>query len=390
MNRVVITGVGLTCSLAEDYSKLGPALRRCEHTLKPVTLFETKAKHPVGEVKDCINTKSYFRTGNLAFQAIEEALGSGDMFSDVPSLRRSLAFSTCTIGMLELENAFLCQNKQADTLSYYNAFSVGEFANNLAEYFDIKGDVTSFSTACSSSLNAIAYGEYLIREGGSDLVIAGGVDSLCRLVYYGFQSLKVMGEFPCTPFDKNRMGMNIGEGAGFLILESFENAMKKKRRIYGEILGSGMSADAYHMTAPNPQGEGAKSAMEKALKNAKLSPDDIGYISAHGTGTMQNDPAESAAIKSVFGKNVSNMYVSSMKSYLGHTLGASGSIAVLSALKTFEDHFIPPTLGLKEVDETCDIHHTPAGGLEMSVKNILINAFAFGGNNTSLILGNII
>jgi 3-oxoacyl-[acyl-carrier-protein] synthase II len=240
-----------------------------------------------------------------------------------------------------------------------------------------------FSTSCSSSSNAIACAFHAIRQKKCKTMIAGGVDALCRLTYYGFQSLKIMSKEKCSPFSINRKGMNLGEGSAVLILESLEHAKKRNAKIFAELAGVGMTSDAYHMSAPEPMGKGAYQAMKIALDHACVIPQKIDYISAHGTGTLQNDEAETIGIQNLF--HPYSPWVSSIKSYLGHTLGASGAVACVCAIHSLETEFLPPTLRLEEMDPKCNLHHIPQGGIRQNINTVLVNSFGFGGNNTSLV-----
>lgn len=389
MDRVVVTGIGMLCAIAHNYCSLEPALRLRQHRIGPVTVFPTTRPHPVAEIKDkdidCATTTP-FRTSKLAECAVTEALCDADCLRQMAPEDIGVSFSSCTIGMPEMESVWLDMRRgQKHNFSFQRSLSAGIFVESIAEKNGIRGPMISFSTSCSSSANALGYALAAIRQGKCRAMVAGGADALCRLTYYGFQSLKIMSQFPCTPFDIGRQGMNIGEGSGILILESLTSARQRNAKIYGEFLGIGMSADAHHMSTPDPKGKGAYKAMRRALVAAKLQAHDIDYISAHGTGTVLNDLAESAALRLLFADHLDRVPVSSVKSYFGHTMGTAGVLATICALNSFATSFIPPTLGLKEPDAKCNLYHPPARGLNAKVTTALINTFAFGGNNTSLI-----
>lgn len=382
MNRVVITGMGSINAIAPNFPMLLSALRKCKHNIKHFPTFATTQSCPVAKV-EIDNNESKLRTFHLADIACREALANNSI-----SRKASLVFSSSTIGMPELEENFLqLKQDQSPEFDYTNALSVGEFARKLAAKYNINGNVSSFSTACSSSANAIGYAFLQVQHGITDMALAGGADALCRLTYYGFQSLKVMSPIPCTPFDIKRQGMNLGEGAGFIVLESLQSAKERQAKIYGEILGVGMSADSHHMSAPDPEGYGAFLAMSRALDHAKIAKEKIAYISAHGTGTAMNDRTESIAIHKVFQEHTMNIYVNSLKSYFGHTLGAAGALAIICTLCSINHSYIPPTLGLENCDPLCNIRVVPSSGVEVEVPYAVVNAFAFGGNNTSLVIG---
>lgn len=403
--RVVVTGVGIISCIGNSYPEVQESLHACRDGLGPVTLFSTTASHPVGEVRapgqapekkkkfctHCLHgEKFFFRTHRLADYAIREALASSAVPENFSPHHIGISLGTCTSGMLEMEEAVLLLRK-GDKLDIRlsRALSMGVLVEDIAEditaRYDITGPKMLFSTACSSSANAIACAFEAIRHQECTVMIAGGVDALCRLTYHGFQGLKVMAETKCTPFASGRQGMNLGEGSGILILESLESAQQRGAKIYAELLGVGMSADAYHMSAPDPTGKGALKAMQAALACASIKPEEIDYISAHGTGTLQNDEMETAAIRQLFATSSSQPWVSSLKSYVGHTLGASGALAAICAIDSLQTEFIPPTLRLAEVDPKCNLRHPPQNGVRQRIGTVLVNAFGFGGNNASLV-----
>jgi 3-oxoacyl-[acyl-carrier-protein] synthase II len=210
---------------------------------------------------------------------------------------------------------------------------------------------------------------------------------LCRITYASFNALQAVDPDYCKPFDRHRRGMSLGEGAGILILESLAHARKRGAGIYGEVLGCGISCDANHMTAPDPNATGAVHAMTAALADAGIAPQDVDYINAHGTATPANDLMEIRAIKAVFGNRAQRIPVSSTKSMLGHTLGAAGAIEAVACILAIEQRFLPPTIHHETPDETCDLDVVPGGSREAAVSIVLSNSFAFGGNNTCLVLG---
>ena len=242
-------------------------------------------------------------------------------------------------------------------------------------------------TACSSGATAIGYARDLIREGTATAVIAGGAEPLCRITYAAFNALQAVDPEYCKPFDKNRQGLSLGEGAGIMILEALSQAQKRGARIYGEVLGYGVSCDSYHMTAPDPQASGAVRCIEAALQDSGVAPEQVDYINAHGTATPANDSIETMGIKAVFGKRAYHIPVSSTKSMTGHTLGAAGAIEAVACVLGIFQHFIPPTIHLTEHDPECDLDYVTEGSREAELNIVLSNSFAFGGNNTVIVLG---
>jgi 3-oxoacyl-[acyl-carrier-protein] synthase II len=217
-------------------------------------------------------------------------------------------------------------------------------------------------------------------------MVAGGTDPFSKVAYVGFSKLNAIAPEVCQPFDKNRKGMLIGEGAGMLVLESMEDALARNANIYAEILGYGLSCDGYHITIPHPEGNGAMSAMRKALKYANIKPEDVQYISTHGTGTVANDKAETISIKKVFGEHSKRLAVSSVKSMLGHTMGAASAIEAIACALAIKNDVVPPTINYETKDPECDLDYVPNVKREMRVDIALNNAYAFGGNNSCLVL----
>jgi 3-oxoacyl-[acyl-carrier-protein] synthase II len=260
-------------------------------------------------------------------------------------------------------------------------------ASRVAERFGFSGPKFTVTTACSSSATAIGYGADLIRSGKSKAVLCGGSDALSELTFGGFNSLKAMDPSPCKPFDRKRAGMSLGEGAGILILEDFDEAMKRGVRIYAEFLGYGIGGEAYHITAPEPTGMREAGIMREALEESEISPAEVDYINAHGTGTPLNDKVETLAIKNAFGERAYSIPISSIKSMAGHCLGSAGAIEAVASILSIVHQFIPPTLHHQEGDEDCDLDYVRGKSREMEVKAVLSNSFAFGGNCTTLVFG---
>ncbi|MEK6739168.1 MAG: beta-ketoacyl-[acyl-carrier-protein] synthase family protein, partial [Planctomycetota bacterium] len=213
-----------------------------------------------------------------------------------------------------------------------------------------------------------------------------GSDPFSKVAYTGFARLGAIAPDICQPFDKNRKGMMVGEGSGMLLLESLEHAMKRGAHIYAEITGYGLSCDAYHITIPHPDGEGVVSAMKKALKNANLKPEDVQYISAHGTGTPANDKAETISIKKVFGEKPAHLAISSIKSMMGHTMGAASAIEAITCALVVQNDIMPPTINYETPDPECDLDYVPNVMRKQPVNIALNNAHAFGGNNSCLVV----
>jgi 3-oxoacyl-[acyl-carrier-protein] synthase II len=265
-------------------------------------------------------------------------------------------------------------------------------AGNIAIEFGAKGMCTNVVTACATGTNAIGDAFHLLQLGVSDIILAGGAESsITPLGIAGFTSMTALSTSSdplkaSIPFDKDRDGFIMGEGAGILVLETLEHAEKRGAKIYGEVVGYGATCDAYHMTSPAPDGEGGARAMSIAIKEAGIKPEQVSYINAHGTSTPYNDKFETAAIKTVFGENAYKIPVSSTKSMTGHLLGAAGAVEAIVCIKAMEDSFLPPTIGYKTPDPECDLDYVPNEGREAKLEYTLSNSLGFGGHNATIIM----
>lgn len=265
-------------------------------------------------------------------------------------------------------------------------------AGNLAILFGLRGPNETISTACASSSHAIAAAFRMIQSGKADLMICGGSEAPVNpLILAAFSSMNALSkrngepEKASRPFDKERDGFVLGEGAGILVLESFEHALSRNAEIYAEIAGAGSSADAYHITSPDPDGLGAASAMRAALADAGITPDKISAVTAHGTGTVANDPTETKALKSVLGEHAYKIPVNSIKSMLGHALGAAAALEAVAAVSSMMTGLIPPTINLDSPDPECDLDYVPNVARKAELKYVMTDSFGFGGQNSVLI-----
>lgn len=264
-------------------------------------------------------------------------------------------------------------------------------AGQVSIQLGAKGINACTTTACASGANSIGDAFKAVQRGDVDYIIAGGTEApITDMSFAGFSSAKALSTNPdpktaCRPFDKNRDGFVMGEGSGILIMEALETALERGAHIYGEIVGYGATGDAYHITAPADNGEGAARAMQQALNDAGLSPKDIDYINAHGTSTDLNDKYETSAIKTVFGEHAHNIAISSTKSMTGHLLGAAGGVEAVISLKAIEEGIVPPTINYETPDEECDLDYVPNEARKQEVNAVVSNSLGFGGHNVSLI-----
>jgi 3-oxoacyl-[acyl-carrier-protein] synthase-1 len=297
--------------------------------------------------------------------------------------RIGIVLGTSTSGIYETENAYIALQNQARVPRQYHfaqQHAWAATAQYLQRELKLAGPCYVISTACSSSSKSIAAAQRLIAADVCDAVLAGGVDSLCRMTLHGFNSLGLVSETACTPLDKDRAGISLGEGAGLVLIE--RPAKEHKNCLH--LLGSGESSDAHHMTAPHPKGKGAILAMQKALAQAGLQAEQIDYLNLHATGTPKNDQAEMIAVEKVFGENI---YCSGSKGLTGHTLGAAGGVEAVVTLLALQQGFRPGTCGLKQVDSSFNSHVLHESEPVVNLKIAMSNNYGFGGNNASLIFG---
>jgi 3-oxoacyl-[acyl-carrier-protein] synthase II len=396
--RVVITGLGVVSSIGIGWEEFWDGLLRGKSGISPVTSFDTsnhftrnggevKNFHPGNYIPDD-ELKSYSRASQLAFAASKLAFEDAKLS---PQEISNLIVGTCigtTLGSVqtvEIIDELIVLHQKTD-LPHELFYQVPTHSTPaiVAKAFNFHGPNMMFSTACAAGNYAIGYGFDLISLGKADIVLAGGSDPFSKVAFTGFNQLSAVAPEKCQPFDKNRKGMMVAEGAGILVLESLDSALKRNASIYAEILGYGLSCDAQHMTLPSV--EGISQCMIKAMREADIAPADIDYISAHGTGTMANDKTECAAIKAVFGSLSGEMPVSSIKSMLGHTMGAASALEAITCALVVRNDIIPPTINFETQDQECDINCVPNQAIRHRVIIALNNSYAFGGNNASLVL----
>ena len=319
--------------------------------------------------------------GMLAIgQALKEA-GADEARRNSGKPMRIVLVSGTTVGGMDItEQCFdhLEEQRNIDFLKHHDCGSSSLF---MADHFGIFDDTTTLSTACSSAANAIMLGARLLQAGEADMVVAGGTEALSRFHLNGFNSLMILDHNSCRPFDANRAGLNLGEGAAFVVLEPEEQAKRRNAPVHAYLTGYGNACDAFHQTASSENGEGAYRAMKEALDTANLSTQDIQYVNAHGTGTPDNDRSESVALKRIFGNDLPP--VSSTKSFTGHTTSASGGIEAVICILALQNHFIPANLGW-EKPMADGITPTP-GETNVRLQHVLCNSFGFGGNDSALV-----
>ena len=403
--RVVVTGIGTINPIGHNVEETWKSIEEGKCGIAPISLFDTKGMKVTlaGEVKDFDVTKyidkkeakkmdRFIQMGMIASH--EAMLDSGLDINNIDSHRFGVIVSSGIGGLGSIEKNYQTGEKRGfDRVSpFFIPMTISNLAaGHIAISYHAQGLCTCPVTACAGGTNAIGDAFRNIRDGYQDVMIAGGCEaSVTPLGIGGFTSMKALSDATdpdraSIPFDKERNGFVMGEGAGILILEELEHALKRGAHIYGEMTGYGVSCDAHHITAPLPNGEGGAYAMQNALDDAGISYDVIDYINAHGTSTHLNDLCETEAIKSVFKEHAYKLAVSSTKGHTGHCLGAAGGIeAVLSVLALKHD-FIPPTLNYQVKDEECDLNVVPNIGVNKDLHYVMSNSLGFGGHNASII-----
>jgi len=391
--RVVVTGLGVVSSLGIGWEEFWKNLIAGKSGISRVSSFDTSAydRHYAGEVKNFdptkfMSAKKAARMGRASQMAIAASkLALKDATIQPTSLREmttavSIGTTTGEIQLLENfnDNCFIPQ-KQLMSNQLVSVFPSSSLSSIIAAEFKLKGWNTVFATACASGNYAIGQAVDLIRSGKVEFAFAGGVDAFSRIIFTGFNRLFAVAPEQCQPFDRNRKGMIPAEGAGILLLETLESAQRRRAHIYAEVLGYGLSCDAAHMTISDSKG--ITKAIERALISSQINIDEVDYISAHGTGTQENDAAECVAINRVFGNLSQKIPVSSIKSALGHTMGAAAAFGAITCCLTIENHEIPPTINFNEKDEKCNVDCVPNMFRKHMVNVALNNSQAFGGNN---------
>jgi len=373
MRRVVITGLGLITPIGIGRETVWQALLAGQSGIGPVQSFDTSElpSHLGAEVKDFAperyvcrqRVESMGRASQMAIAAARMALD--DAALDLASCDRRRA--GVSMGTTSGEPWFVERYndiRKADGLEAIPGEILPKYPSNviptnLAIEFDLRGPCLMIPTACAAGNYAIGYAFDLLRAGRVDVMLAGGADAFSRIPYLGFSRLGAIARERCQPFDRNRKGMVPGEGAAVLVLETAERAAERGANVYGEVLGYGISCDAHHMTAAHPEGEGAVRAMASALRDSNLTVADVDYISAHGTGTPTNDRVESIAVRALFGDRAPHVPLSSIKSMIGHTMGAASAIEAAACALALSTGMIPPTINFEEPDPEFDLDYVP-------------------------------
>ena len=408
INRVVITGVGLVTPIGIGKEEFWLSLIQGKSGIDKISYFDTSeySTKIAAEIKnfDYINFISLKEANRMdkstQFSIVSAMLALEDSKLEITEKDAYLTgviigSGIGGIGTFEKQHKILLEKGPGRVSPFFVPMMISNIsAGEIAIKIGAKGPNAVISTACASSTHAIGMAFKLLQQGDAQVILSGGTEAaIGPMALAGFckmKALSVQNDYPnraSKPFDKERDGFIMGEGAGILILETLQHAKERNANIYAELLGFGMTADAYHITAPAPDGEGAVKAMEIALRDAKIVPSQIDYINAHGTSTPLNDKLETLAIKKVFGKHAYDLKISSNKSMTGHLLGASGGVEAIATALTLKNNIIPPTINYLSPDPECDLDYVPNINKKEIVNYAISNSFGFGGHNGVLVLG---
>jgi 3-oxoacyl-[acyl-carrier-protein] synthase II len=388
MSAVLVTGLGAVSPFGVGVKAYWDGVRSGSCAIRPLTLFATDGfrSRVAAEVPGPLPGSSRrSRADRLALAAAREAIDDAGLGPQERS-PGALVVGAVGGGMLEAEAAYWASRRaggatvppaaQRSVLPYSHAAV-------LAHQLGLRGPRSTIVTACGSGATSLAVAADLIAAGLTPFALAGGVDALTRICFMGFNALRLLDPGPCRPFDRDRRGMSIGEGAAFVVLENARHARARGARVYARLAGHGMTTDAFHVTSPQPEGEGMVRAMQAALRRAQLEPGAVGYANAHGTGTLQNDRTEARALATVFGAG--RLLVSSTKSMIGHTMAAAGSLEAIATVLALVGEIVPPTVHLSAPDPEVPFDCVPDRAREIAVGAAISNSFGFGGQNVTLL-----
>lgn len=397
--RVAITGMGIVTSHGIGTTVNWRQTLAGDSSIRPITLFDTTEYRTkrAGQLADLpvapwrrFRRSLMDRASNLLHHALTEALEESRLTSIERISAPPIVALGTTLGGMTLGERYHEAYVRKGPSRARPSLAIGHLAHSqllhLMEEFSIPGIPRVFSNACASGANAVGYGFRAIRTGQAECALCGGYDPLCEFVFAGFHSLQALTTDVCRPFDRNRNGLAIGEGAGILILETWERAESRGAPIVGEIIGYGESNDAFHMTHPDPDGKVAAVAVRRALEDARIESEDVDYVNAHGTGTPFNDVSETAALVAALGPRGREIPVSSTKSMIGHLLGGAGAVEGILTVLALKEHWLPPNVNYETPDPDCDLRIIRRAERSKRMRVALSNSFGFGGANATLVL----
>jgi 3-oxoacyl-[acyl-carrier-protein] synthase II len=388
---IVVSGLGVVSPYGAGVKSFWTGLAAGTCAIKPITLIDTEgfrsriaAEVPAEAVAALGVSRRRSRADRLALAAAREALADAGL-EGAARRRSALLIGAVGGGMLEGEDWYWgeTRGRPSGSMRALRSILPLSHAETLGWRLGLTGPKETVVMACASGAASIALGADLVRAGVTPSALVGGVDALTHICFMGFNALKLLDPAPCRPFDRDRRGMSIGEAAAFLVIEDADHCRARGGRAHARLAGYGMTTDAYHVTAPHPEGEGMIHAMEQALADAGLAPSAVGYVNAHGTGTPQNDRAEALALRRVFGEG--GVLVSSTKSLVGHTMAAAGSVEAAATILALQHGLLPPTANLEHVDPEVPFDCLPGTARPAEVGVALSNSFGFGGQNVSLL-----
>jgi 3-oxoacyl-[acyl-carrier-protein] synthase II len=389
MRRVVVTGLGAVSPFGAGVKATWAGVAAGLCAIRPLTLIETAGFRcqVAAEVPEGLaGSHRRSRADRLALAAVREALDDAGL-TIADRAQAALIVGAVGGGMLEAEAWHWSRRGRpvphGSTLNAVRSILPSSHAETLASRLGLGGPRETLVTACSSGAASLAVAADLINDGAVDVALAGGADSITRICFMGFNALKLLDPGVCRPFDRERKGMSIGEGAAFLVLEEATRARARGAREYAELAGCAMTTDAFHVTAPQPDGDGMARAMRAALARGGVAPSDVGYVNAHGTATLQNDRIEAAALRGIFGEG--RVLVSSTKSMIGHTMAAAGSLEALVTVLALVHGLVPPTAHHEHTDPDVPFDCVPGVARDVTVEHAISNSFGFGGQNVTLL-----
>tara|TARA_B100001142_G_scaffold171985_1_gene171503 strand:+ start:10180 stop:11409 length:1230 start_codon:yes stop_codon:yes gene_type:complete len=401
--RVVVTGLGTINPLSDNVKDFWKSLISLKNGIKEISHFDTSDFKTKLAAEIRVDLNNYFnkkelnkidRFTSFALIASEQAINDAKINNKLDKNRIGVILGSGIGGINTLEKQHSRLLKSPKRVSpYFVPSMISDIApGHISIKHGFKGPNFSVVSACASSNHAIGMAFKSIKYNESDIIITGGSEAgITPLAIAGFMNMKALStetdiNNASIPFDLNRNGFVMGEGAGILVLESLTSALKRNAKIYAEISGYGSTADAFHLTSPAPDGTGAKEAMEIAINDAKIDIKDIDYINAHGTSTYYNDLHETQAIKSLFKEHAYNLSISSTKSYTGHLLGATGAVEAIATIQSINNSYVTATINYKTKDPKCDLDYTPNNGIKKTINHAISNNFGFGGHNASIVI----
>tara|TARA_B110000014_G_scaffold262444_1_gene256442 strand:+ start:3498 stop:4724 length:1227 start_codon:yes stop_codon:yes gene_type:complete len=401
--RVVITGMGVVSPIGNNLDSFWSNLKKGSNGIDQITLFDTTNYDVKIAGESSVSLNNFFdkkelnkldRFSAFAILAADQAIKQSNIKNSKYSSDRIGVIVGSGIGGIstfEAQHKKLLKNPRFVSPFFIPGMISDIAAGHISMKHGFKGINYGVVSACATSNHAFGDAFKMIQSGLADIVISGGTEAaITEMSIAGFSNMKALSKNPdkksaSRPFDKGRDGFVMGEGAGILVLEDFNHAVNRNANILGEIVGYGATADAYHITSPDPEGKGAEKAILNAILDAKIDKEKIQYINAHGTSTLYNDKVETKVIKNIFKEQASQLFVSSTKSMTGHLLGAAGGIEAIATILTMQNGYIPPTINYQDYDSDCDLNYVPNKGVKQKVDYAISNSFGFGGHNSVLI-----